>query len=122
MLHHHRRRPLSAVSILYSESVIHYNRSWLEAPPPPPPPGSSQSRKASCVPLIPLHWRPVLKPPASEPSLWSNLPRLKIDKEKLEEQFKLLPQEQRKMSVPSKQKPKILNVLDLKVNLIDEKL
>ena len=33
----------------------------------------------------------------------------------LEEQFKVLPHEQKKLSASAKQKPKVLNVLDLKV-------
>ena len=90
-----------------------------EAPPPPPPPGllsASPPRPIERPHLHPLHWKPVLRPPVTASSLWTGLPSLKIDKEQLEEQFKVLPHEQRKLSTSAKQRPKLLNVLDLKVS------
>ena len=87
-----------------------------EAPPPPPPPSLTSVTQPRLVPhLTPLHWRPILRPPVTDSSLWSDLPCLQIDKEQLEEQFKVLPHEQKKLAASSKQKPKLLNVLDLKV-------
>ena len=95
----------------------------FKCPPPPPPPSlslpSPSALETSSTPspaqLTPFHWRPVLRPPPRDTSLWTHLPSVKFDEKKLQELFHVKASDQRKVSSSSKQKPKILNVLDFKV-------
>ena len=62
-----------------------------------------------------FHWRPLPRSQTNKETLWSSLPDVLFDEEAFTEQFKLKHLEQRKLSSSSAHKPKVLNVLDLKV-------